>query len=117
VREGEVPPEPKTIPAAWDGETAARWEFRGVFSWMEHNDLSVPFGSENAGRSFRRSGAKRDSLRAEHRFAIPAQCPQPDNMLPCCGLGALADAQFAFNSIQFLPDGVHGILQHIRLLL
>jgi hypothetical protein len=41
--------------STWDGETKASWELRGVFSLMEQKDLSVKFGRENAGRSFRRS--------------------------------------------------------------
>lgn len=39
----------------WDGETAASWEFPGVYGLMERKDLNVEFDCENAGRSFRRS--------------------------------------------------------------
>ncbi len=39
----------------WDGETAASWEFPGVYGLMEREDLSAEFDCENAGRSFRRS--------------------------------------------------------------
>ncbi|MFM7864615.1 MAG: hypothetical protein ACKPHU_10410, partial [Planctomycetaceae bacterium] len=44
------------LPAfAWDGETMAIHEFRGDFHLSEQRQLSVGFGSEQAGGSFRRS--------------------------------------------------------------
>ena len=44
------------LPAfAWDGETMAIREFRGDFHLSEQRQLSVGFGSESAGGSFRRS--------------------------------------------------------------
>jgi hypothetical protein len=44
------------LPAfAWDGETMAIREFRGDFQLSDQRELSVRFGSEQAGGSFRRS--------------------------------------------------------------
>ena len=40
---------------SWDGEAASSWNFRGVFSLMEQEDLGVGFCGEHVGRSFRRS--------------------------------------------------------------
>ena len=39
----------------WDGETMAIREFRGEFDLSEQRELSVGFGGEYAGGSFRRS--------------------------------------------------------------
>jgi hypothetical protein len=40
---------------SWDGETTAIQEFRGDFHLSQQRELSVGFGSEYAGVSFRRS--------------------------------------------------------------
>jgi len=66
------------LPAfAWDGEMMATREFRGDFHLSVQRQLSVGFGSEQAGGSFRRSETRLSG--AQHRFTSPAfasrRCP------------------------------------------
>jgi hypothetical protein len=46
---------PELRASPWDGETTAIQEFRGDFHLSQQRELSVGFGSEYAGVSFRRS--------------------------------------------------------------